>query len=79
MRYFIILSSVLAVAIGANAAIQDHVVDKVLSGEYALECHMKDGLRVIETSKITGEINGKWTFEDGGYAGNCKVIKGGDL
>ena len=32
--------------------------------------------RVIDGSKVTGLIGSKWTFEDGGYAGNCRIIKG---
>lgn len=51
----------------------------VQSGELTLVCVMKDGERVIDGSKITGRIDGKWTFEDGGYAGNCRIIEGGDL
>ena len=49
------------------------------SGEFALVCVMKDGERVIDGSKVTGQIGGKWTFDDGGYAGNCRIIEGGDL
>lgn len=52
---------------------------KVQSGELTLVCVMKDGERVIDGSKVTGQIGGKWTFENGGYAGNCRIIKGGDL
>ena len=51
----------------------------VQSGEVELVCVMKDGERVIDGGKVTGQIGGKWTFEDGGYAGNCRIIKGGDL
>lgn len=51
----------------------------VQSGEMTLVCVMKDGERVIDGSKVTGRIDGKWTFDDGGYAGNCRIIKGGDL
>ena len=51
----------------------------VQSGEFALVCVMKDGERVIDGSKVTGQIGGKWTFDDGGYAGNCRIIEGGDL
>lgn len=51
----------------------------VQSGEVELVCVMKDGERVIDGSKVTGSIDGKWTFEDGGYAGNCRIIKGGEL
>lgn len=51
----------------------------VQSGESELVCVMKDGERVIDGSKVTGRIDGKWTFEDGGYAGNCRIIKGGEL
>lgn len=48
----------------------------VQSGELTLVCVMKDDERVIDGSKVTGRIDGKWIFEGGGYAGNCKVIKG---
>ena len=51
----------------------------VQSGELTLVCVMKDGDRVIDGSKVTGRIDGKWTFDGGGYAGNCKTIEGGDL
>ena len=51
----------------------------VQSGEVGLVCVMKDGERVIDGGKVTGRIDGKWTFDDGGYAGNCRIIKGGDL
>ena len=51
----------------------------VQSGELMLVCVMKDGERVIDGSKVTGLIGSKWTFEDGGYAGNCRIIEGGDL
>ena len=51
----------------------------VQSGEVELVCVMKDGDRVIDKSTVTGQIGSKWTFEDGGYAGNCRIIKGGDL
>ena len=50
----------------------------VQSGEAELVCVMKDGERVIDGSKVTGHIDGKWTFDDGGYAGNCRIIKGGE-
>lgn len=48
----------------------------VQSGEAELVCVMKGGERVIDGSKVTGRIDGKWTFDGGGYAGNCRVIKG---
>ena len=51
----------------------------VQSGEVTLVCVMKDGDRVIDGDKVTGRIDGKWTFDDGGYAGNCEVVRGGDL
>lgn len=51
----------------------------VQSGELTLVCVMKDGERVIDGSKVTGLIGGKWTFYGGGYAGNCRIIEGGDL
>lgn len=51
----------------------------VQAGEVALVCVMKDGERTIDGSKVTGRIDGKWIFEGGGFAGNCKLIKGGDL
>lgn len=51
----------------------------VQSGEMTLVCVMKDGERVIDGGKVTGRIDGKWTFDDGGYAGNCRIIEGGDL
>lgn len=51
----------------------------VQSGELELRCVMKDGERVIDGSKVTGLIDGKWTFDGGGYAGNCRIIEGGDL
>lgn len=47
----------------------------VQSGEVELVCVMKDGERVIDGSKVTGRIDGKWIFEGGGYAGNCEVVK----
>ena len=50
----------------------------VQSGEVTLLCVMKDGERVIDGSKVTGLIGSKWTFEDGGYAGNCRIIEGGE-
>ena len=49
------------------------------NGDVDLVCVMKDGERVIDGSKVTGIIGSKWTFEYGGYAGNCAVIKEGDL
>ena len=52
---------------------------KVQSGEVELVCVMKDGERVIDGGKVNGRIDGKWTFDDGGYAGNCEVIRGGEL
>ena len=52
---------------------------KVQSGEFELVCVIKEGERVIDGGKVTGLIDGKWTFEGGGYAGNCRIIKGGDL
>ena len=52
---------------------------KVQSDEVELVCVMKDGERTIDGSKVTGRIDGKWTFDDGGYAGNCRIIEGGDL
>lgn len=52
---------------------------EVQSGEVELVCVMKDGERVTDGSKVTGRIDGKWIFEGGGYAGNCRIIKGGDL
>ncbi len=52
---------------------------KVQSGDVELVCVMKDGERVIDGGKVTGRIDGKWIFEGGGYAGNCRIIKGGDL
>lgn len=51
----------------------------VQSGELTLVCVMKDGERVIDKSKVTGQIGAKWTFDDGGYAGNCRIIEGGEL
>ena len=51
----------------------------VQSGELTLVCVMKDGERVIDGSKVTGRIDDKWTFDGGGYAGNCRIIEGGDL
>lgn len=51
----------------------------VQTGEATLVCVMKDGERVIDGGKVTGLIDGKWTFNDGGYAGNCRIIEGGDL
>ena len=79
MRYFISLLAFLALAVSANEVINDNVGAKVMTGEYLLECNMYDGLRVIDHEKITGTLNGKWTFKDGGYASNCKVIKGESL
>lgn len=75
MRYFISLLAVLALAVSANEVINDSVDAKVMTGEYLLECNMYDGLRVIDHEKITGTLNGKWTFVDGGYASSCEVIK----
>jgi len=49
----------------------------VQAGEVTLVCVMKDGERVIDGSKVTGRIDGKWIFEGGGYAGNCRIIKRG--
>ncbi len=51
----------------------------VQSGEVELVCVMKDGERVIDGGKVTGRIDGKWIFEGSGFAGNCRIIKGGEL
>lgn len=51
----------------------------VQSGEVELVCVMKDGERVIDGGKVTGRIDGKWIFEGGGCAVNCRIIEGGDL
>jgi len=50
----------------------------VQSGEVELVCVMKDGERTIDGSKVAGLIDGKWVFEGGGYAGNCRIIEGGE-
>ena len=49
----------------------------VQAGDVDLVCVMKDGERVIDGSKVNGRIDGNWTFEGGGYAGNCEIIKSG--
>ena len=51
----------------------------VQSGDVELVCVMKNGERVIDGNKVAGRIGSKWTFNDGGYASNCRVIEGGDL
>ena len=56
------------------------VVSKVKNGEWALECKMKDGLRVIDPSKVR-DVDpdiGVWYFTNG-YAKNCTVAKNNQL
>lgn len=80
--YKLILISVGAAISFGFAAINYHASGElraVQSGEVELVCVMKDGERVIDGGKVTGRIDGKWTFDDGGYAGNCRIVKAGDL
>ena len=46
----------------------------VLEGDALLECHMKDGVRVIPTHMILYFHEGTWVFEDNGYAKQCRII-----
>ena len=52
---------------------QSPAIDAVLSGEALLECHMSDGIRIIDTHKIIEHMDGVWFFEDG-YAKQCRII-----
>ena len=81
------MAKLILISIGATIAFSFAAINyavsgplrAVQSGELTLVCVMKDGGRVIDGSKVTGHIDGKWLFEGGGYAGNCRVVKGGDL
>lgn len=53
---------------------QSPAIDAVLNGEALLECHMHDGIRIIDTHKIVEFFEGVWLFEDG-YAKQCRIIQ----
>ncbi len=81
MNKLYLLTLGFAIAVGLYAVNYGLSADlrAVQSGEVTLVCVMKDGERVIDGSKVAGLIGSKWTFDDGGSAGNCRIIKGGDL
>ena len=53
---------------------QSPAIDAVLNGEAHLECHMHDGIRIIDTHKIVEHFDGVWLFEDG-HAKQCRIIQ----
>lgn len=77
--YLLTLGFAIATVFAAINYVANFDLRAVQSGELTLVCVMKDGERVIDGSKVTGLIDGKWTFVNGGYAWNCRIIEGGDL
>ena len=72
---FICVCLIILVVAAAAPYFQSPAIDAVLSGEALLECHMHDGIRIIDTHKIVEHFDGVWIFEGGGHAKQCRIIQ----
>lgn len=52
---------------------QSPSIDAVLNGEAHLECHMHDGIRIIEPEEIDYFFEGTWVFTNG-HSKSCRII-----
>ena len=48
------------------------LLEKVKNGELTLQCHFKDGWRVVEPDKVTDFYGNTWIFTNGS-ASRCKL------
>lgn len=54
-------------------SVDDKILVEVQTGQKALYCHMADGYRQIEASKVTGFDGVEWKFVKGGSAKSCSI------
>ena len=72
---FICVGLIIAAVSTTAPYFQSPSIDAVLNGEALLECHMHDGIRIIDTHKIKEYFEGVWHFEGGGHAKQCRIIQ----
>lgn len=75
--YIVIAAVLLLAAVGYALVYLDSStsIADVLDRRATLQCHMHDGIRVIEPDKIKYFHEGTWVFTEGGYAKSCRIIK----
>ena len=61
-----------AVSIAAHFS-QSPAIDAVLNGDAHLECHMTDGVRIIDPDMIKYFHEGTWVFTNG-HSKSCRII-----
>lgn len=54
-------------------AMDNKALVQVQTGKKALWCHMADGYRQIEASKVVGFDSSRWYFVKGGSAKSCSI------
>lgn len=74
----LLVSAIIGLIILLNIVLSDNTLEQAQAGVITLQCHMKDGVRVIDPGKVVGLVDGVWVFENGS-AKSCEVIKRGDL
>ena len=74
MNKLLLVAALGAFAFLANAIASDDTLEQVQAGPITLQCHMSDGVRVIEPEKVVDLVDGVWFFENG-HAKQCEVIR----
>lgn len=74
--YIVIAAVLLLAAVGYALVYLDSStsIADVLEGRASLQCHMHDGIRIIDPSMVKYFHEGTWVFTDGGYAKSCRII-----
>lgn len=78
MNNILMLAVVAGLVILLNIVLSDDTLEQAQAGVITLQCHMKDGERVIDPDKVVDLVEGTWVFTSGS-AKNCSIIKGGGL
>lgn len=74
MNNILMLAVVAGLVILLNIVLSDDTLEQAQASVITLQCHMKDGVRVIDPGKVVDLVDGVWVFANG-HAKNCRVIE----